>query len=118
MLNKLTLPSHDQLQELATSSQRKIATNDSFWIVLHSFVIETPLLSAAYSINDILGFEQKHKEWLRGGKDDYSMEWMRPIPTSVSAYINGGGDIDLNAVIGKPQQQQQQQQQPNTFALP
>ncbi|PIO59671.1 paired box' domain protein, partial [Teladorsagia circumcincta] len=65
--------------------------------------------NAAYSINDILGFEQKHKEWLRS-KDDYTMDWMRPLPTSVASYV--GNDACLTATIDKPAQQ------PGSFTLP
>ncbi|XGW30262.1 hypothetical protein V3C99_009335 [Haemonchus contortus] len=67
--------------------------------------------NAAYSINDILGFEQKHKEWLRS-KEDYSMEWMRPLPTSVGAYASNGSDICLTTTVDKPPQQP-----PSSFGL-
>ncbi|WKY03460.1 hypothetical protein Q1695_004872 [Nippostrongylus brasiliensis] len=70
--------------------------------------------NAAYSINDILGFEQKQKEWLRG-KDDYPMDWMRPIPTTLASY--GTTDVGHTTTI-VDKSQQQQQQQSNSFSLP
>ncbi|EYC22068.1 hypothetical protein Y032_0018g3695 [Ancylostoma ceylanicum] len=79
--------------------------------------------NAAYSINDILGFEQKHKEWLRA-KDDYAMDWMRPsLPTSATAYSTVGSIADgitasVVAAADKQSQQQQQHAPPNSFSLP
>ncbi|RCN52378.1 paired box' domain protein [Ancylostoma caninum] len=82
--------------------------------------------NAAYSINDILGFEQKHKEWLRA-KDDYAMDWMRPsLPTSATAYTTVGSIADgiTATVVAAADKQSQQPQQhappppPNSFSLP
>ncbi|CAJ0600847.1 unnamed protein product [Cylicocyclus nassatus] len=73
--------------------------------------------NAAYSINDILGFEQKHKEWFRG-KDDYVVDWMRPA--AATAYTIDGINasvVTAHTTADKPPSQQQQQG-PNSFLLP
>ncbi|ETN71597.1 hypothetical protein RB195_001400 [Necator americanus] len=74
--------------------------------------------NAAYSINDILGFEQKHKEWLRG-KEDYAMDWMRPsLPATAASYSTIGSianntSTTVVATLDKPSQHP-----PNSFLLP
>ncbi|KJH49008.1 paired box' domain protein [Dictyocaulus viviparus] len=59
-------------------------------------------LNAAYSINEILGFEQKHKEWLRS-KDDYMMDWMRQSAPTTATYASLATDSATVATVDKLQ---------------